>query len=138
MKVIRIFTLIFFLLLSYSAYSQIADGVYVIHHFGHSNDKQESTKYSVDAPDGSNIIFLESYIFLTIGNYKVDIIKYDDKETDYKNEMAKVKAFSYFDNIEKSVFIQTLEKGMYSLWLERGNGSADIFLFTTPEYEAPK
>ena len=63
-------------------------------------------------------------------------MRYDDKETNYNEEMAKIKAFSYFDNKPKTVFIQRLEgKGMYMLWLERGNGSADTFLFTTPEFE---
>lgn len=136
MKAKRISTIIFFLFLSYSAYSQFADGIYPIRHFGHSQDKQANTEYNADAPEDSNITFYEKAIFLTIGNYRVDIIKYDDKETDYSNEMAKIKAFSYFDNKEKTVFIQTLEeKGTYMLWLERGNGSADTFLFTTPEYK---
>lgn len=135
MKAKSILTILL-LALSYSAYSQIEDGVYPIRHFGHSEDKQVNTHYNADAPEDSNILIYKNDIFITIGKYRVDILRYDDKETNYKEEMAKIKAFSYFDNKPKTVFIQRLEgKGMYMLWLERGNGSADTFLFTTPEFE---
>lgn len=135
MKARSIFTILF-LSLSCYVYSQIPDGVYPIRHLGHSEDKQANTHYDEDAPQGSKLIFYKNNIYVTIGNYRVDILIYDDKETNYNDEMAKIKAFSYFDNIEKTVFIQKLEgKGMYMLWLGRGNGSTDIFLFTTSEFK---
>ena len=135
MKAARILIVIFSLFLSYSSYSQVLDGKYTIHHVGYNNESQASMKYSVDAPESSSILFSEKNIFIMIGDYRVDILKYDDKDTDYRKPMAEIKAFSYLDNRSKTAFIQTLEKGMYSLWLERGNGGADIFLFTTPEYQ---
>lgn len=135
MKARSIFTILF-LSLSCYVYSQIADGVYPIRHLGHLEDKQANTHYNEVAPEGSKLIFYKNNIYVTIGNYRVDILIYDDKETNYNDEMAKIKAFSYFDNIEKTVFIQKLEgKGMYMLWLGRGNGSCDNFLFTTSEFE---
>lgn len=134
MKTRKLFTILL-LLISHTAYSQFANGVYIIRHMGHSNEKQTNVKYSVDAPEDSNILFYENNIYLTIGGYRVDIIQYDDKGTDYSKEMAEIKAFSLLDNREKTVFIQNLGKGMYSLWLGRGNGGADIFLFTIPDYK---
>lgn len=131
----RIFFTILLLLISHTAYSQFANGVHIIRHMGHSNEKQTNVKYNVDAPEDSNILFYENNIYLTIGGYRVDIIQYDDKGTDYSKEMAEIKAFSLLDNREKTVFIQNLGKGMYSLWLGRGNGGADVFLFTTPDYK---
>lgn len=135
MKAARIIIVTFFLCFSYSAHSQIADGNYLIHHVGQHNDKDKSAEYHTDTPEGSYIIFNNENIFITIGNYRVDIIKYDDNDTDYSESMAQIKAYSYYDNKDKIAFIQTLEKGLYQFWLERGNGSADVFLFTTPDYK---
>lgn len=131
----RFFFTILLLLISHTAYSQFANGVHTIRHMGHSNEKQTTVNYSVDAPENSKILFYDNNIYLTIGGYRVDIIQYDDKGTDYSKEMAEIKAFSLLDNRNKIAFIQTLKKGMYSFWLERGNGGADIFLFTTPDYK---
>jgi|GEM_PF-3112012 len=103
------------------------DGKKMLYHHDTSNDK---SKVVVNINQHEVAIYMDSYL--------VDIISFDPRKT--KRQLdggVNFKGESMMDDMTRRCSITIVRDNLYELYMERGNGSYDIFEFTKPTETEP-